>query len=470
MVEQRGFWRFIWLSLIIVLVPSGVGAADVPLRLSGGPHLLLDDFLIEKSQGLTRTVDRPRRDLAKPVVTGPEDKNWQPFFTVLRDDKTGQFRIWYNTPRATGFGLGTMTSNDGIAWERPFRGLVEPQNLGFGGNLLDDMARAGAPERRYKLIYWSKRTGIWLAHSPDGLGWKPDVNNPVARTGVNDISYLTWDPVRGRYLAILGMPSTPADGFKGGTANAPEGYRRCVGQTTSKDGVKWEKARYIFKPDGQDEGITEFYSIGGVVARGGLLVGLLKVLRDDLPCDAGGKAQGIGYTVLAWTRDGETWQRDRQPFLDRDPTKGAWDHAMAWGDCQVPVGNEVYLYYGGYARGHKVARTEERQIGLVRFPRDRYAAREAGATEGTLRTRLFVCDAEGLTANVDASKGTLRVQLSDEGGKPFPGFGFSDCEPISNDSLAAPVRWKKPLSDLREKAIRLEFRMKEARLFGFSGR
>ena len=116
------------------------------------------------------------------------------------------------------------------------------------------------------------------------------------------------DPIRQRYLAVFGMPSTKDDGYKGSTPNAREGYRRCVGQSTSKDGVHWEPPRRIIKPDDQDEGITEFYSIGGVVARGGLLIGLLKVLRDDLPCEPGGPKQGIGYTVLAWTRDGETWQ------------------------------------------------------------------------------------------------------------------------------------------------------------------
>ena len=24
---------------------------------------------------------------------------------------------------------------------------------------------------------------------------------------------------------------------------------------------------------------------------------------------------------------------------------------MAWADCQLAVGDEVYVYYGGYARG-----------------------------------------------------------------------------------------------------------------------
>ena len=469
MSAKRDLPRFSLMPLVALLLLPHARAADPPLRLQAGPHLLLDDFLIEKSEGLTRTLTTPRRQLANPVVTGLEDKNSQPYCTVLRDDQTGRFRIWYDATYAGGLGLGTLRSSDGIRWERPHRILKEPPGPCYGASILDDAARTRDPDHRYKLVY-SDGGPMWMAHSADGLAWKRDRRPALEGSSVSDRVGLTWDPLRGRYLALVGMPSTPADGFKGRTPNAPEGNRRCVGQSTSKDALTWEKPRYIFKPDVQDEGVTEFYSIAGVLPRGGLLIGLLKVLRDDLPCDPGGPVQGIGYTVLAWTRDGETWQRDRRPFLDRNPEKGAWDHAMAWGDCQLPVGDEVYLYYGGYARGHKVQPTQERQIGLVRFQRDRYAAREAGSDEGALRTRLLACDAQALTVNVDAGKGQLRVQITDAAGQPFPGFSFSDCKPITGDSLAAPVRWEKPLSDLRGKTVRLEFRLRQARLFAFEGR
>ena len=123
---------------------------------------------------------------------------------------------------------------------------------------------------------------------------------------------------------------------------------------------------------------------------------MVKVLRDDLKADQPPEprdAYGIGYTTLAWTRDGEHWTRDREKFFDRHPQHGAWDHAHAWIDEQVPVGDEVYLYYGGYKSGHKVNRFEERQIGLVKMKRDRYVAREAGADGGSFRTPLVQFEA-----------------------------------------------------------------------------
>src|SRR5690349_11042223 len=105
MSASRDLPRFSLVPLVAMLLFPGARAADPPLRLQAGPHLLLDDFLIEQSEHVTRTLNTPRRDLDRPVVTGPEDKNWQPYFTVLRDDKSGRFRIWYDVPRPRGSSL-----------------------------------------------------------------------------------------------------------------------------------------------------------------------------------------------------------------------------------------------------------------------------------------------------------------------------------------------------------------------------
>ena len=56
-----------------------------PLHLAPGPHLFLDDFLIETSANLVRTIQPPRRDRPGPVVTERDDRNFQPYVTVLRD-------------------------------------------------------------------------------------------------------------------------------------------------------------------------------------------------------------------------------------------------------------------------------------------------------------------------------------------------------------------------------------------------
>ena len=55
--------------------------------------------------------------------------------------------------------------------------------------------------------------------------------------------------------------------------------------------------------------------------------------------------------------------------------------------------------------------------------------------------------------------GGLKVQLQDETGRTFAGFGAEDCEPIADDALDAPVRWR-GLGDVRSlsgKMVALQF-------------
>jgi hypothetical protein len=175
---------------------------------------------------------------------------------------------------------------------------------------------------------------------------------------------------------------------------------------------------------------------------------------------------GIGYTVLAWSHDGERWTRDREPFLPRNPRPGSWDHAMTWGDDQLVIGDETFIYYGGYARGHKIERFTERQIGLARMPRDRYVAREAGPTEGQLQTRLVTLPAAPMTVNARVP-GELRVRVVRPTGEPVRGFDWNDCAPVRGDGVALPVRWTGDVQGVAGKPVRLEFRLREGRLFGF---
>lgn len=457
-------------AIILALLSSAANAATI--ELSRGPHLFIDEHLIAESDKLHRVLNRPDRDLPAPIITGREDGCFQPYMTVLREPATQRFRIWYgartddSNPGETR--LGYMESEDGIRWLRPHRRLKTPL-ITFGTSVLDegpDFADAG---KRYKLAWWAPPApagglpGLKLAASPDGLSWtqitRPDAPDDVIIPHNHDINGIFRDPLRKRYLAIASTFVTdPAWSDK----------RRVTTQSVSDDLVTWSPLQRILVPDPKTEHAqTQFYAMDGFLVRGDLLIGMVKVLRDDLKADDPPEppdAYGIGYTTLAWTRDGEHWVRDREPFFDRHPRKGEWDHAHAWIDEQVPVGDQVYLYYGGYARGHKVNRFEDRQIGLVRMMRDRYVAREAKG-EGSLMTPLLVLNADTLTLNADARGGEIRVAICDKAGNALPGFSFNDCQPITADGLNLPVRWQQNLP--RDRTVRLQFKLTRARLFAF---
>jgi len=440
-----------------------------------GVQLLLDDHLIEESENVIRQVNQPKRDpnLLNPLITGEEDRCFQPYFTVLRDPQTGRFRIWYgcwgDDQRTDRSHIGYMESLDGIHWIRPHRVLKDPATIQFGSEVVDEGPDYFDPELRYKYGYWFDG-GLRIAVSPDGLSFKPLVDRIVLRHD-HDINNISWDPIRKRYAAIISTYTTDPEW---------EGQRRVTKQSFSKDLVNWEEPWYVLRPDKEkDEGITQFYGMSGFVTRGPLRIGMVKILRDDLKADepplVDPDAYGIGYTALACTRDGRRWCRDPEVFFDRNPKPQTWDRAHAWIDEQLIVGEEVYLYYGGYKQGHKVNRFRERQIGLVKMPLDRYVARKPlpGRTGRLLTIPLLVKATRGLVVNADASKGTLRVQVCDAQDNVIEGLRFSDCAKITSDGTRLPVLWpdeketKRKLAELKGRQIKLEFELRDVSLFAF---
>lgn len=442
---------------------SGRVPEDKPLRLGPGPHLLIDDYLISEASGIRRVVVRPERDssIPNPIITGPEDRCFQPYLTVVRDAQTGLFRVWYGMytmeQDVAASHVGYMTSKDGIHWDRPARELPDPAPIQFGDSVIDEGAGYRDPARRFKLGFW-KDGGLKIATSPDGLTWEMLAPHVVLRHN-HDIVNIFRDALRRRYVTTLSVYTT------GPTWS---GLRRVSMQSTSRDLLNWSKPWYILTPqDGIDQGETQFYCMNGHLIRGDLWIGLVKVLRDDLKAPGTPQgAYGVGYTTLAWSRDGRHWVRDREPFFEPDPSVEAWDHAHAWIDYQLPVGDQVYLYYGGYKSGHKMNRFAERQIGLLRIPRDRYVAREAEETTGTITTPPLVLRGKALTVNADIT-GELRVRVLSEKGAPMAGCDYTDCQPIKGNAVAHAVHWRRPLASVQGRPVRLQFRLRQGRLFGF---
>ncbi len=456
------------LCLFMLWTSWGIAAEEAGLIWDPNAYLLLDDYYIAQSQGLVRKINMPEK-LPDPIITGRKqdgtgDNCFQPYLTVIRDPETGRFRMWYGVPEDSGQShLAYIESEDGIHWIPPHRVLDDPMKIQFGCAVIDRGASFPTPEERYAYGFYGDG-GLRIAVSPDGFKWR--MTEAFVKHN-HDITWLGWDPLRAQYLAFLSM-TLPGEGWAEN--------RRIPHMTTSPSLLAWKTPWRVVKPEPGESGETQFYCMAGAIARGHTLVALVKVLRDDLNPepdktaagmgDLDRKAAGLGYTVLAWSHDGETWQRDVEPFIDRNPVPGTWDRAMAWGDCQVPVGDQVFLYYGGYKRGHKVKRFEERQIGLARIMRDRYTAQAAGRDEGTLRTKPGILKAKTLTVN-SKGYGTLKARLLDAVGNPIEGFGWDDMEPVMGDSVAHPVKWKGDLAALQGQSVAIEFTLNNTELYSF---
>ena len=460
---------------------NSIAAAAPPLDLGSGPQLFLDDYMIEKREGLKREVRPPLRH-GPPVLDSKTFGVTQPYFTVLRDTETKKFRMFYNHGPA----IWHAESDDGIAWRNPRVAYDCPR--GYGCSLINDLGRDPDPARRFKMANWASTpgrddkpgddSGMWVYFSPNAFAWTLHDKNPVlptwpegfdvrVRHGIGDTVDVYYDDSAKLYRAAVKVNGFPEDGW----APAPKAgrtFRRLVGMSSSKDFIHWEKPWRILVPDDKDEGTLEFYGMGGLHLRGGLHIGLVRVLRDDLPCDPGRPKDGIGYSALVTSRDGVSWQRMREPFLDRNLEPGSWDHAMTWMSMTVPVGDEMYFYYGGYARGHKIEAKTERQIGLARMKRDRYVALTPEREQGTLTTQPFLFPGGVLTINADAAKGEVRVRILSAEGQPMSGFG--EAKAVATDALAAEVHWPTPLEALKGRPVRLKFALRNAALFGFEFR
>lgn len=430
------------------------------VQASPGPHLFIDDELIESSENLARRVCQPVRDsaISNPIVTGAGDRCFQPYFSVSRDAETKRWRIWYGAAtddqNPTRSRLSHMESDDGIHWIRPAKILDDPSPIQFGAEVLDQGTDFKDPTRRFIFSYWFGG-GLRIATSADGLNFK-SISDDVVLKHNHDITNVSWDELRKHYVATISMMLA---------APKSKGERRTTLQAFSTDLLHWDEPRIVLcADDSRDEGDTQFYAMNGFVTRGPLRIGMVKVLRDDLFSDAKeilakrGGGFGIGYTTLAWTRDGEHWIRDREKFLDRGP-EGAWDRSHAWVDEQAIVGEQTYLYYAGYRSGHKANRFTDRQIGVVKMPLDRYVSREPWK-QGLAKLMTVPIEMNGtftkLTLNADASGGSIRVRIGD---LPW-------SEAISKGGVALPLSWAQPLK-LDHGQVQLQFELERAKLFAF---
>ena len=104
---------------------------------------------------------------------------------------------------------------------------------------------------------------------------------------------------------------------------------------------------------------------------------------------------------------------------------------------------------------------------------DGFASVQAGADPGEMVTRPLQFSGQELFLNYSTSAaGSVRVEIQDADGQPFPGYALADCRSLVGDTIEQAVTWTKggTVATLAGRPVRLRFVLQEADLFALQFR
>jgi hypothetical protein len=480
--------------------PAPGKSLGVHLLKKGETQIFADDIRIAFQSGILRKCHAARK-LDHPVLEGTEPWEFVEqegrkisyagiYGSVLRDERTGLFRMWYNVDRETCL----ATSSDGINWQKPLLGQIGATNMiqlfGFHSPsfILDKFETD--PAKRYKAIgskdgfskeviaklkakfnspeWYTRRHAYCAATSPDGLRWEM-VPDPIL-LGMDTIT-LSQDPCTGEYLAFHKQTQDPRS------------FGRQVFLSTSKDMLSWTVPELAMATDEADhqearklEGGThaEVYNMSAFYHAGQWL-GLVTIFKCTGEPLVNGKARagqkGTIDVQLVHSRDGRRWSRcsDRSPVIPAGPS--GFDKGMVFGVCNTPVfaGDEMWMYYSasndihcGESPGKKAS------IGLAAWRLDGMVSLQAIEKEGIVETTPFTPEGNSLYVNALFPGGELKAEVLSEDGTPMPGYRKKECVPVKGSGVSQPVIWKKSEILPEKKTIRLRFFLSGGNLYSYT--
>jgi hypothetical protein len=401
-------------------------------------------------------------------------------------------------------------SPDGIHWNKPELGLFDWNGSKKNNIVWDGVgAHAFAPfrdtnpkcaeEAKYKAVGYGGKLGLYLFQSPDGIHWKLMRPEPVITKGAFDSHNLAfWDTVRGEYREYH-------RDFREG---------RDIRTSTSKDFVNWTDPEFVSYSANVDPGrragkpldvkdpvgekypsgrVSELYTnqIAPYYRAPHILLGFPTRYIDrgwtesakELPQydyrkirAKNSRREGTAVTegMFMTSRDRERFSVWPEAFLRPGlRNRDTWfygDTYQNWGLVETksaiddaPPELSVYLTEHTLQKDGGVLRRFSLRI-------DGFVSLHAPLVGGELVTRPLTFAGNQLTLNVSTSAaGSVRVEIQDGDGQPYPGFALADCHAVYGDSLERTVGWKEnpDLGSLAGKTARLRFEVKDADVYSY---
>jgi len=484
-------------------------------------QLFLDDWIVERTRGLQRTLHQPEK---KGLIEEADGRPWERGYVnwFARDSK-GLFHMryrflwWDAASRASAAKFpaeqfrslyGYAVSDDGIRWRKPVLGLVEGPT-GF----------RPAPESKWKEgaflepIGFSRQNSFgYPIESVQDVGQFGGVSDPDRRYLVKagglyyspDVPDLVADPLWREKLTPIPDATVPRGGIIGwdakddvwvaiGQTSGWQGRRgRDIGRWTSKDLKSWSDQQVVL-PVAQDERRSlhdwfEYYYMAGYRV-GDVWLGMLILFHTDRSNPLWGHPtiknvwmKGTTDVRLMMSRDaGRSWQRvaGKQVWMPHHEQMDGYDRTL-YPSRSIRVGDELWLYYYAVDGDHMGWRANNTTYYKDRMPITRtaravirfdgYVSLQSGDATGSMTTKRLSTSGRKLAVNAAATGGRVRVEVRDASDKPLPGYALADCVPLEGDGIGQSVRWRNhhqlpPAT--AESPIRLHFESQNADLYGF---
>jgi len=480
----------------------------------GQRQLFLDDYGIAKIENLTRTMHQPVKKGAviRPPPGDPEVRCIQTRTAPIWDPQDNVWKLWdLSTPNDLHaekiYCGGYYESTDGLHWTRPVVGQLEYR---------------GSRENNYVFFLINDRHC-----RPDLVVYDPTDPDPSRRFKAAMPPHgfaVSSDGVSWRALDIEGVPSSDEYNFSFDeqehlfilTVKHSGPYGRSVHLSTSRDFEHWTKPELIFHADELDQELgrehirarfadptlhhppandPQVYNVDvynmAVFRYEGLYIGLPAMYHATGPVLNYPNTVGFHLLQLTCSRDLKTWKRlgDRKPFIG--PSRlgsGAYDLTqilppsypiLRCGKESSSGKEELWFYYTGikyrgtfkyigkYPDGEHVPlpglEPDQGAICLAVLRRDGFVSLDAGQSRGVLLTAPFTLRGHRLYLNVDASKGWIRVDILDGGGRLL-----AASEPLTGDHLRGQVQWTsgQPAA-LKGRAAALRFTLENASFYSY---
>ena len=458
-------------------------AAPSPTDIGSDRQLFLDDFWIDRSEGVTRELHHPVRREAAVARDKPWEGGGLGYMVTFWDED--RYRGWYRAGQDNL--VAYAESTDGIHWEKPELGIFDfegskKNNLvwnGPGGNMspFRDPNPDVPNDERYKAFV---RTGDILGLvSPDGLNWRLIREEPLMDERPFDSHNIAfWDTWKEEYVAYTRGFSPPGTGGQYSYDNVNsklikepgKGGKRWIRRASSDDFVNWSPLELI---DCGDTPFEELYTNSCIQyerSPGTYLMFPSRFHMDRMPDPDWFDGSGLSDIVFMSSRDGFHFDRSfMEAFVRPGLDTGNWHERgiyMERGLIETSP-TEISIY------GMENSKLESVNIRRYSLRTDGFVSVNAGYGGGEFVTRPLVFDGNTLELNYSTSAvGSVQVEVQDVDGAPIPGRTLDDCPEKFGDQIDGVMSWSDgtDVGSVAGKPVRLRFRLMDADLYAFKFR